>query len=132
MSARKRIAVDFDKTIFTYGPDFTIGPPVPFAIETLYELAERRHEIIIYSARANLTHQDRGAVPAVVAIAAMQDALERWRVPYTTIDPGYNGKPLVQLFIDDKGLGIPLRRYSGQYVVDWTGVRPLLVRRGFL
>lgn len=124
-----QIAVDFDRTLFTYGKGFAIGEPIPQSRETLADLRARGNEISIFSARSNREHTDP---PATVAVESMLRALQEHRVPYDRVELGYDGKPLADLFIDDKSLGVPLMIFREQIVVDWSGVRGLLFRYGIL
>lgn len=97
-----KIAVDFDGTIVEHRYP-TIGPPIPFAIETLKRLMKDGHKIILWTVREGQT---------------LDEALEylKWNgiVPYAVNsefpDASWTGKGVsrkikADIYIDDCNLG---------------------------
>ena len=122
------IGVDFDGTVVEHAyPD--IGAPILGAIDTLKELIEAKHRIILWTMRSG----DR---------LAQAD----WYMRYNGVEPyGLNTNPtqrtwtqspkaFCNLYIDDAALGCPLvhPEDGSRPYVDWTKVRLQLVMRGVL
>ena len=109
------LAIDFDSTIaFSDWPK--IGPLVPGALESLRKLREEGHHITIWSARNN---KQWGVAEKRRGMRAMRHFLDDNSVPYDHIDDGAHGKPVADLFVDDRNLGTPLVYLKGDWVVDW-------------
>ena len=90
------IAVDFDRTIAdTDNPPkgYRIGSPLPNAKEALTKFREAGHKIIIHSCRSNDGER---------AIKVMTDYLNYFLIPYDEVW-NQTGKPIADLYIDDKG-----------------------------
>lgn len=121
------IAVDFDGTVVTHAyPE--IGADAG-ATPVLRELVDNGCRLILYTMRhgalldeARAWFRERG-----IPIYAVNEnpAQRRW-----------TGSPKVHadLYIDDCALGCPLRFAEGGrgLVADWTRIRELLVKEGFL
>lgn len=105
---KKRVCVDFDKTINSYASgwtgEFLPDGPISGAREALRRLCQD-YEVVIFSCR---THNNDGIVDSV-QVNLMKDWLDAHEIPYHDIYVG-NRKPVCELFIDDRGL-----RFEG----DW-------------
>jgi len=92
-----KIAVDFDGVCCE--DQFPgIGSIKPNLIESLNQL-KSYCEIIIYSARANLNLDNRDQL-----IEDMKEFLDFNQIPYDRIDDGREGKPMADIFIDDRAI----------------------------
>ncbi len=120
MAKPLKIAVDFDGTCVDHSyPD--IGDECPGAAETLRELAELGHKIILYTMRSG------------EELAAAQQWLTERGIPLYGVnqDPdqvAWTGslKCYANVYIDDAALGAPLRdrqRGFGRPSIDWAVVR---------
>lgn len=145
-----RIAVDFDGTVVAHGP-YDLSPPVlrPGARRALWRLRAAGHELLLFSARANrglrfgpqwdpVTRAGYRRLPdawAPRAECAMAEARFRQMVDFVdlelpgvfhAVDDGMQGKPVVDLFIDDKayspsGQGSPVWEQVGRDLgTDWA------------
>ena len=114
---QRRICIDFDATLcgFAY-PD--IGPIESGALEAVKRFKELGCYVIVSSCRTC------GHFPEIFAPDGrigkeskvhkdMVDWLDARGVPYDEVDDGTKGKPLADLYVDDKGY-----RYTG----DWAAV----------
>jgi hypothetical protein len=122
------IAVDFDGTCVEHSYP-TVGMEVEGAVEVLRALNERGHRIILYTMRSGERleaavrwFEERGITLWAINRNPEQ---ERW----TT-----SAKVYADVYIDDSGLGCPLRFIDGvsRPVVEWAKVRTLLERDGVL
>lgn len=104
-----KIAIDFDGVLHLYSKGWNGGeiydPPVSGAKEALTALKKQGHTLYIFSTRNNkLFHKDE---------KDQQKAMEAWlkqhEIPYDKI--WSFGKPMADLFIDDRAL-----TFRG----DWT------------
>ena len=118
---RMYIAVDFDGTVSEDGfPG--VGPPVPGAVETLKELHEMGHKIILWTVRSGSYLSD--------AVLFMHT----FGVPLLGVNEnpdwtdGESPKVYAQIYIDDKALGSPLVHPADgrKAYVDWDVVRETL------
>jgi hypothetical protein len=112
------ICIDFDGTCVDHRyPD--IGPDAPFAVETLKELANFGHKLILFTMRSNI-----GLVDAIgwfkernIPLYAIQFNPEQnsWST---------SNKCYAELYIDDAAFGCPLIHPEGfnRPCVDWTKV----------
>lgn len=114
------IAIDFDGTCVMHEYP-KIGPPVPLALETLWELQSLGHLLILWTMRSGPTLQDavdyltrKGVVLYGVNHNPTQD---EW-----TESP----KCYANLYIDDSALGCPLviGKHPRPYV-DWQPIRDM-------
>ena len=116
------ICVDFDGTCVTHEYP-KVGRPLPQCIETLQELNDMGHQLILYTMR-----NGQGLKDAV-------DYLES----YGVVLWGANENPeqhewtdsikvFAHMYIDDMALGIPLERLrpGDRMSVNWVKVRELL------
>lgn len=121
------IAIDFDGTVVTHAyPE--IGEDAG-AVPVLKELTDNGCRLILYTMRSGALlekavrwFRDRGIPLYAVNENPHQG---RW-----TSSP----KVHADLYIDDSGLGCPIRFVEGikRPVADWAGIREQLVREGFL
>lgn len=123
------IAVDFDGTcVFHEYPH--VGAEVPGAVQILKELAEKGHNLILYTMRCDKELED-----------AVQWFRERgitlYDVNHNMSQTSWTSSPKVyaQIYIDDAALGAPLLvpscRKTRPYV-DWDVVRKYLSCWGVL
>lgn len=120
------IAVDFDGTCVEHEYPY-IGKDIG-AVPVLRELVNAGHKLILYTMRDEDTLFD-----AVDWFAEKKIPLFGVNVnpdqKYWTKSP----KPDANLYIDDRALGIPLRKTLGKApCVDWERVRVMLVHQGIL
>ena len=126
-----KIVVDFDGTCvaneFPHKIDIGAG-------KVLRELVAKGHKIILYTVRDNskLGGYLRSAIEWF-----MDNGIDLYGVQKCPIQgiATKSPKPNGDLFIDDRGLGIPLKidlAISDKPFVDWQRVRELLVERGIL
>ena len=126
-----KIVVDFDGTCvaneFPYKIDIGAG-------KVLRELVAKGHKIILYTVRDNskLGGYLRSAIEWF-----MDNGIDLYGVQKCPIQrvATKSPKPNGDLFIDDRGLGIPLKidlAISDKPFVDWQRVRELLIERGIL
>ena len=124
------IAVDFDGTMSTHNfPG--VGIPLPLAVETVKELQELGHKIILFTAR--------GSDENVYDKNYLQDAID-WLAdngitPWAVNDNpeqkrwSNSGKVYANYYIDDTAIGTHINEYG---CVDWVVVRKELKKRGVL
>lgn len=112
------ICVDFDGTLCDH--EFPgIGAPKPFAKEALTAFRAMGFHVMIWTCRTSHFHYDVfGGDPDQstlerVKVKEMIAYLDKHGIPYDEIDDGSRGKPLAQLYIDDRGL-----RFSD----NWTQI----------
>jgi len=134
------IGVDFDGTIceHTY-PD--IGKPIPGAIQTLKDLQEKGHLLILWTVRGGQGLQDAvnycksngiefwGINENPDQTKGNDDDTweERYGIPYPE-KALWSCKAHMNILIDDVALGCPLKNGS----VDWKLVRKYLEIKGIL
>lgn len=118
------IAVDCDNTIFVDVGHPTIGPPVPFAIEYLQELRKEGAKLILWTLRS-------GAALLSAVDSLQEFGVEFWDYNENPEQRGWNQskKVYAHLYIDDKGLGIPLMPFNGEQVVDWSKAGPMAMKK---
>ena len=100
-----KIAIDFDGVIHGYSKGWDDGsiydPPVPGTVEAMKKLKEAGHTLYIFSTRTNPVFKDKEAS------AEQKKNMENWMnehgIPYDKI--WTFGKPMADLFIDDRALG---------------------------
>lgn len=111
-----RLAVDFDDSLYLCAwPG--VGPMVPDAREYLLRLKQDGHQLVIWSSRASRGEDRPGEREQ--GLQAMKGALDQDGLPYDEIDYGDRGKIRADLYVDDHGLGVPLREWRGRLVLDW-------------
>ena len=127
----KKFCIDFDGTcVAEIFPN--VGPDVPGAAETLRELVDKGHRLILWTARSGHTLDAAIAwfrdhsIP-LYAVNKDPHPLEGWPIPRKVIPAWY---------IDDRNLGTPMTfmNYDGESyeVVDWKKIRDILVNKGIL
>jgi capsule biosynthesis phosphatase len=99
-----RICFDLDNTLVTFPTvpyDYSSVKPIGHNIRLLQKLKADGHEIIIHTARRMKTHNNNvGKVIKDIALVTI-DTLAKFDVEY---DELIFGKPLADIYIDDKGL----------------------------
>jgi hypothetical protein len=133
-----RIAIDFDGTLVSmdrpYSDTTTPFVLLPGAREALGALRAAGHQLLLYSARANLSLRfDPTLDPLGPRWAASPEKLElnrkrfnhmvEWverELPgvFSAIDDGTQGKPSVDLFIDDRAVAFG----HGVRTVNWAKI----------
>lgn len=96
------IAVDFDGTIVEHRYP-SIGPEIPFAIETLKKLREENHRLILWTVREGglLEEAVRFCRERGLLFYAVNSNYPEERLQHE----GYSRKLHADLFIDDRNLG---------------------------
>ena len=120
------IGIDFDGTIVEHKyPE--IGNPVPGALETMNDLIQQGHKIILWTMRSGETLQ--AAVDYLTAAGIELYGVNRNPDQHWSSSP----KAYCHLYIDDAALGCPLERLPNQRpMVYWPSVRRILGHRGLL
>ncbi|MBQ7856303.1 MAG: hypothetical protein IJ348_04215 [Alistipes sp.] len=126
-SSEPIIAVDFDGTCVTHDYPY-IGQDIG-AVPVLRELADAGYRLILYTMRSGKLEKD--------AVAWFKEnGIPLYGVNKNPEQKSWTSsvKPYAQLYIDDCGLGIPLKTSptSERPFVDWVRVRELLVQEGYL
>jgi hypothetical protein len=126
-----KIAVDFDGVIAQHSAVYSVTSPlvlVPYAREGLLALKAAGHRLLLWSARASKAlREDPSFDPFVRARGGLSSAsMSRWQAArplhqaryermlefvarelpgvFEAVDEGHGGKPIVDLFIDDRCL----------------------------
>lgn len=105
----KTIAVDFDGTLCDHEYP-KIGHIKSGAKEALMLFQKLGYRIIIWSCRTCHWHYDIfGGDPKMptmerVTVKQMVSWLNKWGIPYDEVDDGSRGKPLANLYIDDRAI----------------------------
>ena len=99
-----RICFDLDNTLVsnpTVPDDYSTVLPINKMINVLKKFKNDGHEIIIYTARRMQTHGGNvGKILKDIAIITFE-TLEKFNIPFDEI---YFGKPIADLYIDDKAI----------------------------
>ena len=98
-----RICIDIDGTIcFTRKPDESYHDvkPIPGAIESIQKLKSEGHYIILHTSRHMKTCDNNLGQITAIQGNVLLPWLNTHEVPYDEI---WFGKPLADLYIDDKG-----------------------------
>lgn len=100
-----KIAVDFDGVLHTYSKGWTDGSiydqPVPGAKEAMTALKEAGHTLYIFSTRTNPVFKKKEG--AADQKKMMEDWLTLHQIPFDKV--WTFGKPMADLFIDDRAVG---------------------------
>ena len=132
-TAHMIIGVDFDGTIVEniYPNE---GAPLPGAIETLKDLVERGHQIVLWTVRSGFDLDVAVATVAGHGVSLwgvnQNPSQQLWGTPagpHRTA--GGSPKAHCHIYIDDRALGAPL---DDNGHIDWTDVRRMLEERGVL
>lgn len=123
------IAIDFDGTIVGHCyPE--IGPPVPGAFETLRELQDAGHKLILWTMRS-----DGGPDGPMLTDAVnfcKENGIVFWGINRNPEQDSWTSshKAYANAYIDDAAVGCPLRDHPSSKVtrpcVDWSRIRELL------
>lgn len=129
----KFIGIDFDGTVVDHSfPE--IGLPIPGAIETIQNLIDHGHKIILYTMRSRET-----LVDAVKYLE--KNGIELYGVNDNKTQHHWTKSPKVycHIYIDDAALGCPLITNQGitglgskRPYVDWQRVNVILRTQGYL
>jgi capsule biosynthesis phosphatase len=99
-----RICFDLDNTLVTFPTilnDYSTVKPIMKNINLLKMFKENGHEIIIYTARRMVTHNNNiGKVIKDIALITI-DTLDKFNIEY---DELIFGKPIADIYIDDKAM----------------------------
>jgi hypothetical protein len=107
-----RIALDFDGTVVENGSYPGIGEALPGAIATLLRIQELGAKIFLWTCRGGQELED-----------AQKYLLRRGVALNVPVFLSGSGKPLADLYIDDRGLGAPLTPKG----LDWRAAGPRLI-----
>jgi len=124
------IAIDFDGTIVDHQyPD--IGPAVPGAIESIRELQQRGHRVMLWTMRGDSVGGGPTLTEAVNFCRNNGIEFGEWvnqnpeQSSWTT-----SNKQYANFYIDDAAIGCPLREHpsatSRRPCVDWAKVMEIL------
>ena len=111
------IAIDFDGTIVEHKyPE--IGAPIKHALETIKELQERGHLIILWTMRS-------GKELAEAVEYLQKNGVQPWGINQNPEqDWSTSPKAYAQIYIDDAALGCPLEQKGfDRPMVYWPAVR---------
>ena len=115
------IGIDFDGTIVEHKyPE--IGNPVPGALETMKDLIQQGHKIILWTMRSGKELDE--------AVAYLQEnGITPWGVNQNPEqDWSTSPKAYAQIYIDDAALGCPLeKKCFDRPMVYWPAVRKQLI-----
>ena len=120
------IGIDFDGTIVEHMyPE--IGTPVPGALETMKDLIQQGHKIILWTMRSGdklQTAVDYLTAAGIELYGVNMNPDQHWST---------SPKAYCHVYIDDAALGCPLERLPNQRpMVYWPTVRRILEHRGLL
>jgi hypothetical protein len=133
------IGIDFDGTCVTH--EFPkIGKDIG-AIPVLKELVEKGHQLVLFTMRSNVEEPHSADSNIINEKGNYLDAAVRWfednGIPLYGVNTNptqhtwtKSPKAYCHLYIDDAGLGIPLKTdkcLSDRPFVDWNKVRELLI-----
>lgn len=119
---KKTIFIDFDGTICPNKNSKNEYPtPSKECVETITDLFNAGHDIIIYSVRSNwtITKIENGHQKMIAY-------LRFHKIPFTTVDLH---KPHFSMIIDDKCLGIPKDSNTN---VDWKKAKTILKNKKYI
>lgn len=121
------IAIDFDGTLVEHKYP-SIGAEIPGAFDTLKELQEGGHKLILWTMRSD-GRPDGRPNPLTEAVEFCRDrGIEFWAVNENPEQSEWTGSPKVyaHAYIDDAAYGCPLRASinpRGRSSVDWGRVK---------
>jgi hypothetical protein len=138
------IAVDFDGTCVTHEFPF-VGKDIG-AAPVLKELAERGHQLILYTMRSDIDSPQSEDDNIVATGGNYLTAAKRWfkenGIPLYGVQTNptqhkwtKSPKAYAQMYIDDAALGCPLKHdktISSDPFVDWDAVRQILAEKHLL
>lgn len=116
-AGKHTVAVDFDETIATKAKYPDAGEPYEWVAEALRTLMDMGLEVRIYTCRLNGKKMREGKEAYDADKRIVEDYLEKWGIPYDSIVPWSDGKPLACYYVDDKGV-----RFNG----DWKATVELI------
>lgn len=122
------IGVDFDGTCVDHRFP-AIGRDVPGAAQTLRELTDRGHRLILWTMRSGESLIEAGGWFGHHDIPLFGVNANPQQIEWTTSPKAY-----CHIYIDDAALGCPLMQLPGfaRPCVDWSAVRVHLIGKGLL
>ncbi|MBI1221986.1 MAG: hypothetical protein GC180_05220 [Bacteroidetes bacterium] len=100
-----KIAIDFDGVLHGYSKGWSDGsiydPPVAGSVEAMRQLKEAGHTLYIFSTRTNPIFKKKDQ--ATDQKKMMEDWLNQHAIPFDKV--WTFGKPMADLFIDDRAIG---------------------------
>jgi len=121
------IAVDFDGTIVTHEfPD--IGKPVPYAIETLKELVDLGHDLILFTMRSGPHLEDAVDFLNNQGVKLYGINVNPSQKSWTTSPKAY-----AKYYVDDASICCPLiynENVCDRPYVDWKVIRDMMEEKG--
>lgn len=121
------ICIDFDGTIVEHAYP-AIGAPVPLALETMRELQEHGHSLILFTMRHGPTLQE--AVDYVTKAGIKLYGINENPTQSSWTE---SRKVYGHHYIDDAAIGCPLVfKYQQRPYVDWKILSAMLRERGLL
>lgn len=127
---RHIIGIDFDGTIVEHRHPL-IGAPVPGALETMAELIQNGHKIILWTMRSDNNELETltQAVDYLKAAGIELYGVNKNPNQYWSTSP----KAFCHVYIDDAALGCPLiKKFDQRPMVYWPKVREFLKAKGLL
>ena len=104
-SARKRVCIDFDGTLFPWGEQHNDEPAFPDAAEVVQKIQDAGFEVVIFTSRMSPTWWLAEGWNLKDAYARelkyVQDRLEKYGIPYDRITCE---KVPARFYIDDKAI----------------------------
>lgn len=117
-SARGVLLVDFDATLFPWGPLDDDADPMPGAIEAMAELREAGYTLRIYSSRLSETWLRLSGENPVRQLTLMRERLRKHGIPH---DGFAVDKEPAEHYIDDRAI---------EFSNNWPEITARLVGNG--
>ena len=127
------ICVDFDGTVVTHEYP-KIGREIPWAIDTLRELIDNGHQIVLCTMRGHMKKDGKDLLQEAVDWLKERD-IELYGVNKTPFQHTWTDspKPYAHLYIDDAALGCPKKLDSELgVIVDWKKINNILKKSGII
>ena len=127
------IAVDFDGTIVTHEYP-KIGKEIPWAIDTLKELIDNGHEIVLCTMRGHKEREGQDLLQEAVDWLK-EHGIELYGVNETPFQHTWTDspKPYAHLYIDDSALGCPKKMDEKLgVIVDWKEINSIFKKSGLI
>lgn len=121
-SHKPSIVIDLDGTIAKEdSEDLMANEPQPGAREALRQLMDSGFEVVVFTCRTS--KQGRPGLDVASEADEVKEWLEKYDIPYSKIDLGYQGKPHAEAYVDNKAI-----HYDGG-TSDWEKVVNLILSR---
>lgn len=125
MSKTSIIAIDFDGTIVEHKYPL-IGAPVPGAIETMKQLIEKGHKIILWTMRSGLQLEE-------AVVYCHQNGVAFWGINENPVQHWSNSpKAYAHYYVDDAAVGTLLKKTEDRPMVDWQFINTYFQSEGLL